>query len=130
MTSASNYLEAALLNHVFRGIAMSSPATVYVALYTSDPTDADTGAEVDDDGTAYAREAVAFGAPSSGVIANTADIEWAEATGSWGTVTHVGIRDADTGGNLLAHGQLLVAKTVGVGTIFKIKAGDLTVSLD
>ena len=43
MAGASDYLEAALLNHVFRASALSSPAAVYVGLYTVAPTDAGGG---------------------------------------------------------------------------------------
>ena len=53
MSEMSNYLENALVNAVLRNTSYTSPATVYLALYTSDPTDADAGTEVS--GTSYAR---------------------------------------------------------------------------
>lgn len=128
MGALSNYLEAALLNAVLRNIPYTSPATVYLALYKSDPTDADTGTEVS--GGGYARQPVTFTAPSNGQVSNSADVIFPVATADWGTVTHVGIRDAATGGNLLWYGPLQVSKTILINDQLIIKAGDLVVSLD
>jgi len=73
MSEMSNYLENALINATLRNTSYTSPATVYLALYTSDPTDADTGTEVT--GNAYVRQSITFGAPSNGASTNTAAIE-------------------------------------------------------
>ena len=127
MANFSNYLENALINATLRNTTYTSPTTVYVALYSSDPTDADTGTEIA--GGSYARTAVTFGTPSNGVSTNSADVTFPTATGSWGTVSHVGVRDASTAGNLLYHAQLAVSKTVGTGDIFKISSGNLSVTL-
>lgn len=113
----SNYLSAALLNAVLRNTAYSSPATVYIALYTSDPTAADTGTEVS--GGSYVRQAVAFGAPAlvSGqqTVANSAEVVFPVATADWGLVTHIGLRSAATGGNLLWSKALDNPRTLLVG---------------
>lgn len=127
MAEFSNYLENALINAVLRNTSYTSPTTVYVSLYTSDPTDADTGTEVS--GGAYARTAVTFGAPSNGVSTNSADVTFPTCTASWGTVTHVGIHDASTAGNLLFHTPLDTSKTIDSGDIFKITSGNLSVTL-
>ena len=129
MAEMSNYLENALINATLRNTSYTSPTTVYVALYTTDPTDADTGTEVSTSGTAYARTAVTFGAPSNGVSTNSADVTFPTATGSFGTVTHVGLRDASTAGNLLYHSPLDDSKSVGIGDVFKITTGNLSVTL-
>ena len=123
----SNYLENALINATLRNTSYTSPTTVYVSLFTSDPTDAGTGTEVS--GGSYARTAVTFGAPSNGVSTNSADVTFPTATGSWGTVTHIGIHDALTTGNLLYHTPLDASKTIGSGDIFKITTGNLSVTL-
>ena len=234
MSSISNYLEEKIINHFLRGTAAASPATVYLALYTSDPTDADTGAEVT--GGGYVRQqitlteptevaygtyvlvksfasgdvvefnGVAFTATSAiqnatnfqissntvesmdnlatalndnptinatyvattapnGTITvmekttggtnvpdnmvvtgtgsiisgtgatrmitrNAADVEFAVATANWGTVTHAGVRDAATGGNLLLHGKLNLNKNIGIGDQFRVPANQLTFTLD
>ena len=127
MAKFSNYLENALVNHVLRNTALSSPTTVYLALFTDDPTDADSGTEVS--GGSYARQAVAFDAPSDGATANTSDIEFPEATASWGTVSHIGIYDALTDGNLLFHTNATVSKAIASGDQLIIKAGELDVTL-
>lgn len=126
--AVSNYLENALLNHVFRGVAYTSPTAIYVALYTSDPTDADIGTEVS--GGGYARQQVTFNAPSDGVITNTADIVFPEATADWGTITHLGLRDAATAGNLLWYGPVVQSRLILTGDQLVIKAGTISVSLD
>jgi len=123
----SNYLENALINVTLRATSYTAPTTVYVALYTTDPTDADVGTEVT--GGSYARTAVTFAAPSNGVTTNSADVTFPTCTLAWGTVTHIGIRDALTSGNLLYHTPLDASKTIDLGDIFKITTGNLSVTL-
>ena len=127
MAEMSNYLENALINATLRNTTYTSPATVYVGLYTSDPTDANTGTEVS--GGSYARTSVTFGAPSNGASLNSSAVEFPQATGSWGTVGWIGILDAATSGNLLYHTALDVSKTIDTGDIFKIAIGSLSVTL-
>lgn len=127
MSEMSNYLENALVNATLRNTTYTSPATVYLALYTSDPTDADSGTECS--GTSYARQSITFGAPSNGVTTNSAAIEFPQAGGSWGTITHVGIRDDLTTGNLLYHTPLDASKTIATGDVFRIATGSLSVTL-
>lgn len=127
MAEMSNYLENALINGTLRGTTYTAPTTVYIGLYTSDPTDADTGTEVT--GGSYARQSVTFGAPSNGVSTNSAAIEFPQATGTWGTVGWIGIEDALSGGNLLYHTPLDASKTIESGDIFKIAIGSLSVTL-
>jgi len=127
MAEFSNYLENAIINAVLRNTSYTSPTTVYVGLFTNDPTDADTGTEVS--GGSYARVSVTFGAPTNGVTTNSADVTFPTATAGWGEVTHVGLYDASTSGNLLFHTGLDTAKTIDSGDIFKITSGNLSVTL-
>ena len=127
MAEFSNFLENALINAVLRNTTYTSPATVYVSLYLTDPTDADSGTEVS--GGSYARTAVTFGAPSNGVTTNSADVTFPTSTGSWGVVAYIGIHDASTSGNLLFHTALDTSKTIDSGDIFKISTGNLSVTL-
>jgi len=127
MAEFSNYLENALINATLRNTSYTSPAVVYVGLYTSDPTDANTGTEVS--GGSYTRTAVTMGAPSNGVSTNTAAVEFPQASGSWGTVGWIGILDATSSGNLLYHTALDTSKTISSGDIFKIAIGGLSVTL-
>jgi hypothetical protein len=127
MAEMSNFLENALINATLRNTTYTSVATVYVSLWTSDPTDAGSGTEVS--GGSYARTAVTFGAPSNGVTTNSADVTFPTATGSWGVVGWIGINDAATSGNLLYHSPLDTSKTIDSGDIFKISTGNLSVTL-
>lgn len=127
MAEMSNYLENALINATLRNTAFTSPSVVYVGLYTADPTDVGSGNEVS--GGSYARVAVTFGAPSNGTALNSVAVEFPQATVGFGTVTHIGILDALTTGNLLYHTALDTAKTIEIGDIFKIAIGSLSVTL-
>jgi len=125
--SFSNYLETKVLDHVFGATAYTAPATLYVGLYTATPNDAGGGTEVS--GTAYERQSAAF-TTSGDTTSNTAAIEFPTAGSNWGTVTHVGVFDASTSGNLLVYGTLATSKLVESGDVFRIPAGDLDISLD
>jgi hypothetical protein len=127
MSEISTYLENALINATLRATTFTSPSTVYVSLWTSDPTDAGSGTEVS--GGSYARQSVTFGAPSSGLSTNNADVTFPTCTSSWGTVGWIGINDAVSGGNLLYHTPLDVAKAITTGDVFKIATGNLSVEL-
>ena len=124
----SDFLENALINATLRNTTYTSPTNVYVGLFTTDPTDDGSGTEVS--GGSYARVIATFAAPSNGVSVTNADVQFAQATATWGTVTHFGIFDALTTGNLLYHGSLTASKTIETGDVFKITAGNLTVTLE
>jgi hypothetical protein len=127
MSAISNYLENALINVTLRATSYTAPTTVYVALFTTDPTDAGSGTECS--GTAYARQSATFAAPSNGASSTNADVQFPQAGNSWGTITHFGIYDALTTGNLLYHGALTTSKVIDTGDVFKIASGSLTVTL-
>jgi len=127
--SFSNYLETEILDHVFGGAAYTAPATLYLALHTANPDEDGSGAEVSTSGTAYARQTVAF-TTSGNTTSNTAAVEYSTATANFGTVTHVGVWDASTGGNLLAYAALTSSKTIETGDVFRVPAGDLDITLD
>jgi len=130
MSAASDYLENKVLDHFLGTTSTSAPANVYLALFTSDPTDAGSGTEVSTSGTNYARQAITFSSASSGSTSNSADVQFSQATGSgFGTVTHFGIYDASTAGNLLFHGALTTSKTIDAGDVFKIASTNLSISV-
>lgn len=128
MDNKTNYLEDALLNAVLRNISFTSPATVYVGLFTADPGEAGSlAAEVA--AGEYTRMAVTFGAPSGGTCANTGIITFPTAVGSWGIITYGAIVDsALPGGNVLYAGALAAPKTVDPGDTVSFAIGALTVS--
>ena len=127
MSEMSNYLENALINHTLRNSALSAPSAVYVSLHTATPDEDASGSELS--GSAYARQAATFASPSNGVSTTSGDINFPQATGSWGTVSHIGIWDASSSGNMLYYTALDASKTIATGDILKIAAGSLTVTL-
>jgi hypothetical protein len=127
MAAMSNYLENALINATLRNTTYTSPSTVYVGLFLTDPTDAGTGTEVS--GGSYARKAMTFGAPSNGASLNSAAVEFAQATANWGTITHFAIFDALTSGNMLYHGALTASKAIETGDVFKFATSSVSVTL-
>src|SRR6218665_1956872 len=99
--SLSNYLETALLNHAFRGTAYTQPSGLYLALFTSDPGETGSGTEVS--GGSYARQSFS-GSVSTNAFSAASNLDFPAASGTWGTITHVGVFDAVSAGNLLAYG--------------------------
>lgn len=127
MAAFSNYLENALINGTLRATTYTAPTTVYVALFLSDPGEDASGTEVS--GNGYARQSATFAAPSNGAAATNADVQFPQATGTQGTITHFAIFDALTSGNMLYYGALAASKTIEIGDVFKIASGGLTVTL-
>jgi hypothetical protein len=121
--SASNYLELAILDHVFGGYAFTPPATVYVSLHTGNP--GETGSANEVSGGAYERKSVTndntgFDAAAAvsglGTKKNAAIIQFVDPVGAnWGTITHFAIWDASTAGNCLVYGALNASVVVNDG---------------
>lgn len=126
--SASNYLENKLLDHSLGVASFTMPSNVYLALYTSDPGEANSGTEVS--GNGYARQSCAFGAASGGASANSAQKTFTASGGNWGTITHWGLFDALTSGNLLHYGSLTAPRAINDGDSLIWNPGDLTISAD
>tara|TARA_B100000795_G_C22467203_1_gene311577 strand:- start:45 stop:425 length:381 start_codon:yes stop_codon:yes gene_type:complete len=125
--SFTNFLETEILDHVFAGAAYTAPSQHYLGLFTAAPGEAGGGTELS--GSAYARRPVDF-STSGATTSNDAAIEFATATGSWGTVTHVGVFDAATSGNLMAYATLSSSKAIATGDVFRVPTGDLDITLN
>lgn len=133
MTAFSNFLENELLDHVLKGASYTPPTDVFIALFTSAPSDSGGGTEVS--GGAYARFTVndvanKFKTAVAGATENNEEWAFAVATANWGTITHVGVFDALTAGNLLFHGALTASKAINTNDQFKFAVGDFDISLD
>jgi len=143
MSAFTDYLENKLLDHVLRGLTYAMPTGIFLGLFTTPSSDAGPGTEVG--GGSYARVQVGpsqsawtatqggtSGASSgtTGQSGNAADAAFPSPTAAWGTVTHFGLFDAASGGNLLFQGALAAAKTINAGDAApKFLAGALTVTL-
>jgi len=125
--SFSNDFETRVLNYVFTTSSVTRPTAWHVALYTAAPSDTGGGTEVT--GGAYARQSATFSV-SGNTATNTAALEYATATAAYGTVSHVGVFDAATGGNLIAYAALATSKAIDTGDVFRIPAGDLDITLE
>lgn len=127
MAEMSDYLETTVLNYVLRNTADWAPTAVYLALHTADPTDAGSGAEVS--GGSYARQTCAFDAAhaTNGNTANTDAESFTNMPAC--TVTHIGVWDAASSGNLLFHTAVDTSKAVLAGDTISVAAGAVTITL-
>jgi len=134
MSAMSDYLEGEIIKHIFRTGSFTKPTALYVGLFTAAPNDAGGGTEVS--GGSYARAQhnpadANWAAPGAGdgLTSNLAEITFPTPTANWGQVTHIGIFDAATAGNLLLHGALTTPKTINNGDPApKFAAGELDVT--
>ena len=123
----TNYAENKVVDHMFRTTTWT-PSTVYIGLMTSACSDTGAGTEVT--GGSYARVSVTKGdaqwkgthgsttgdsSGTSGTISNAAAITFPAPTANWGTVTHWGVWDASSSGNLLVCDDLTTSKTINNG---------------
>lgn len=138
MTNITTYLANKLLDHALGTAEYTFPATVYVALYKTDPTIA--GTQTNEVGgataTAYARQATDFDASANGTCDNTSQITFTEAAAGddWGTISHWAIMDALTAGNMLSFGEFTKAPAdphmhITAGMQYVIPAGTLDMSI-
>lgn len=140
MSKFSNYTEGNIIETTLRGAAFPVPSNVYVALFTADPTDANvTANEVQvASWPAYVRKDAAVGgaissgwtANSNGVSSNAKVVTFPANDGAGAvTVTHVGLYDASTSGNLLYHAPLVASKTLQPGDVLSFAIGSLVVTV-
>lgn len=117
MANMSDYLEVELRKHIFRTGSFTKPSALHVSLHTASPADDASGTEVS--GGSYARVQRdpldanwTAASATNGLTDNAAAITFPAPTANWGVVTHFGIWDAATTGNLLVHGALGTPKTI------------------
>jgi len=127
--SFSNTYETNVLTWAFTATSVTRPTAWYIALFTTDPAEDASGTEVSASGTAYARQSASF-TVSGNTASNSAAIEFPTATATYGTVTHVGVYDALTGGNLIAYAALTTSKAIDTGDVLRLPLGELNVTLD
>lgn len=142
MSAMSDYLENKLIDQLFRGQTAPTTTTLYVGLLTSAPSDAGGGTEVS--GGSYARASISSslanwaGSQSAGSTtassgtggqtSNNVAITFATPSANWGTVTHFGIYDAVSGGNLLFWGALTITKTINQADTVTFPAASLSIT--
>jgi hypothetical protein len=129
LLSKSNYWKTACINAALRGQDFTAPTELYIALYNSNPTGADTGQEITAEG--YERQLVTFSEPvitdRRAVSHNNNDVAFAPAISTWGVVSHIGIRTAKTGGKLIYHGAITNQRTVLANDLIRLLKGNLVI---
>ena len=132
MGSLTDFAENELLDHLFNA-AYTASANLYLVLCTGDPTDAATGASCNEvaDANGYERTAITFGAASARRITQNAQVQFPQATGSWGTISHWCIADSAThgAGNILAHGAFSSSFTPVSGNTPSVASGQVYVEI-
>jgi len=129
MAALSDHAEALLLDWLMTNGSATRPTAWYVGLYTAAPSDSGGGTEVS--GSGYAREAVTFAAATSpgGTTSNSGAVSFTASGGDWGSITHIGIHDAVSGGNLLWHGAMTASKTVADGDTLEFSIGNIDLTI-
>jgi hypothetical protein len=131
--SLTNYTELKILDHVYGGTTWSPLATIYFGLATA-VSNIETGAHTEATGTAYARVAKTNNTtnfPSANPKLSGTDIDFGTVgAGGWGTLTHLVVYDASSGGNVLEIIPLAVSRTPIAGDPVKIVAGSFSLALD
>ena len=125
--SFTNYAENKVMDVAFGETTWTAPTTHYLSLHTSDPSE--TGATGEISGSAYVRQSIGF-TVTNNTATNTAVVEFPTATASWGTITHIAIWDAASGGNAIAYAALTSSKAIATGDVLRLPAGDLDITLD
>ncbi len=133
--SFTDFLENELLDHVWGAAAFVAPVTTFIGLSTTTPADDGTNITEPPGGAAYARVSKTnnltnWPAAAGGLKENGTTVDFAQATGAWGTVTHFFIADALVGGNILASGPLTTPKTIDNGDTASFAVGDIDITLD
>lgn len=113
-----NHMTTYLKNKVLTDNIRTAP--VYVALFNG---------ELEVEQTSYARQLATFVLPESGQTSNSADILFPIAGENWGSITHIGIFNALTGGNMLFYCPAEFAKTIDISSQYKIPKNYLIVRL-
>ena len=130
MAGLTNYAEDLVLDWLFTTASATRPTSWYVALYTVAPGEAGGGTEVS--GGSYARVSATFTVSGTAptTASNSSAVEFAEASGSWGTIVAAGIFDASTSGNLIAFANLTTSKAIDTGDVLRFNIGALDITLD
>jgi len=142
MSAMSDFLENKIIDQLFRGQAAPTTTTLHVGLLTAAPSDSGGGTEVT--GGSYARVAVTSSLAnwagtqsagstvastgSGGQTSNNAAITFPTPSANWGAVTHFGIYDAASAGNLLFWGALTISKTINQADTVTFPAASLSIT--
>jgi len=128
----TNFCANLLFEKLLRGTAGSWPATFYVALSSTLPTDTGTNFTEPTGVGAYARQPLVtatttWAALAAGSTSNAAVINYPNATATIGTMTDWGLFDLLTGGNLHLWADLTTPQTIASGNPYSFAIGALVI---
>jgi hypothetical protein len=128
MSAKSNYLEKRVLDHFLGTSSTSAPSNVYLSLHTANPDEDASGTELS--GNGYSRQVITFnpGHATNGTATNSSVEEFTASGGNFGTVTHFGIWDASSSGNMLYYGALTASKVIADGDTLRFAADSITIT--
>lgn len=133
MSALSDSAEKLALDFLMTTGTATRPTAWYVALYTSAPNDASTGSSggTEVSGNGYSRQSVSFASASTpgGTTTSTNAQSFTASGGDFGTVTHMAIATASSGGSLLWHGGLTTSRVVSDGDTLTFSAGNIDLTL-
>jgi hypothetical protein len=140
----TNTWENSLIDFLFRAQAYTPPTKIYIALFSTCPTDSSGGTEVT--GSGYGRVdpgtsaltvwggtstgGTSTSAGSDGTTYNLGVLTFPSATGDWTTANCFGGMTASSGGTLLFYAPLTAARTITNGSTASFAIGALTFQLD
>lgn len=140
----ADYSENKTVDALLRGQSLGAPATGYLALYTTCPTDSTSGTEVS--GGSYARVSVTASlanwsgtqsagsttasSGTGGTVSNNGTISFPTPSASWGTVVCWAYTDASTAGNIWFFSTLTTSKTINSGDSVSFAAAAATFQID
>lgn len=128
MSAFSDYSEDKLARWVAGSQDVPAATSRFLGLFSTDPTDAGSGTEVTTLIRSAGRLGVTFSAPVDGQIQNTAEIDFGNSENDT-SVSHFGIFDAASGGNLIVHGPLNTQKAISASDVVKFSAGALVITV-
>lgn len=130
MSSASDYIETIILDHITGNSVYSAPGVLYLALFTSD-AGLETGIITSEvSGVNYERKPIIFNPAVQNQIQNANTILFPQAgTGGWGTITHCAVMDSVTNGNVLFHSTVSPSTLINEGDTFRVNIATLTITI-
>lgn len=142
--SLTDTYENSIIDWLMRGQTLTPPATGYIALFTTCPTDSTAGTEVT--GGSYARVAITASlsnwagtqsagstttsSGTSGTTSNNNVITFPAATADWGTVNCFGYMSASSGGTLIFYAALTSPRSITNGSTASFAVAALTFQID
>lgn len=128
-------VEAAILDHAVGKATWTPPASYWLGASTTTPTDAAGNFTEPGGGVNYGRVEIvtadwnAASGTAPVVVTNVNAVAFGAATGSWGTITHVGLFAASSGGSPQWFGALSASAAVNTGGTLSFASSQIVLQL-